>query len=68
MRRALDASLTLIAEKYREVLVLYYYENMGYKEISDVLAIPVPTVGVRLKRGREMLKKIIEHDQSNAGD
>jgi RNA polymerase sigma-70 factor (ECF subfamily) len=68
LAQALDTSLTLIDEKYREVLVLYYYESMGYKEISDVLAIPVPTVGVRLKRGREMLKRIIEQEQGNAGD
>jgi DNA-directed RNA polymerase specialized sigma24 family protein len=40
--------------------VLYYYEDLDYKEIAEVLHIPVATVGVRLKRGREALMKHVE--------
>lgn len=57
----LDKLLNKIDAKYREVLVLFYFEEMDYKEISDVLEIPVNTVGVRLKRGREMLRREVDN-------
>ena len=57
LERALDA----LDPKYREPLVLYYFEEMSYQEIADILHIPIATVGVRLRRGREALKKICKH-------
>lgn len=59
-RETLEKHLGVVAAKYREPLVLYYIEGMDYREISDILQIPVSTVGVRLARGRAMLKKIAE--------
>ena len=50
--------LDKIPLKYREVLVLYYSEELSYKEIADILKIPQGTVGVRVKRGREALEKV----------
>jgi RNA polymerase sigma-70 factor (ECF subfamily) len=55
-KRVLDKCLEKISPKYREVLILYYIEEMDYKEISDIIHIPVSTVGVRLKRGKEILR------------
>ena len=52
---------TVISElpaKYREVLILYYLEELSYAEVADVLRVPVATVGIRLKRAREKLKTI----------
>ncbi|HVM73338.1 MAG TPA: RNA polymerase sigma factor [Candidatus Paceibacterota bacterium] len=57
-RAALDQYLDQVGPKYREPLVLYYLEGMDYKEISEILQIPVSTVGVRLARGRAALQKI----------
>ena len=59
LKRALEGSLDRIPQKYREPLVLYYFEELDYKEIADVLRIPVSTVGVRLQRGKAMLKKLV---------
>lgn len=42
--------------KYREPLVLYYYSNQSYQEISDILKIPVVTVGTRINRAKKRLK------------
>ncbi len=56
----LDRSLDKLSPKYKEVLVLYYIEELDYKEIAEVLQIPISTVGVRLQRGRVMLKKIVQ--------
>lgn len=48
--------------KYQEPLILFYFEELEYKEIADVLEIPISTVGVRIARGRSMIKKMInEH-------
>jgi RNA polymerase sigma-70 factor (ECF subfamily) len=60
LRKTLGAHLEKLGPKYREPVVLYYLEEMDYKEISDILQIPVSTVGVRLARARGMLRKIGE--------
>lgn len=66
MKEVLDSSLQSISPKYREILVLYYYEDLSYQEISDILQIPIATVGVRIKRGKDALEKILttKHYQS----
>jgi RNA polymerase sigma-70 factor (ECF subfamily) len=56
----LNNGLAKIDRKYREPLILYYLEEMNYREISEILRIPVSTVGIRLKRGRASLKKVLE--------
>lgn len=57
IRTMLDRGLELLPPAQREVLVLYYLEELSYKEISDILAVPVNTVGVRLTRAKQALKK-----------
>ncbi len=59
VKRMLEGSLSKLNAKYKEPLVLYYFEDMDYREIADILHIPISTVGVRLQRGRAMLKKIV---------
>lgn len=46
--------------KYREPLVLYYFEDKSYREISDILRIPVKTVGTFIFRGKRILKTIYQ--------
>jgi RNA polymerase sigma-70 factor (ECF subfamily) len=48
--------------KYQEILTLSFFDNLKYDEISDILHIPTSTVGVRIKRGKEILKKICEKE------
>ena len=57
LRTSLEEHLDKLDAKYREPLILYYLESLDYKDISDILQIPVSTVGVRLARGRSMLQK-----------
>jgi RNA polymerase sigma-70 factor (ECF subfamily) len=42
---------------YREVVTLYYFEELSYQEISDILEIPTGTVAIRLSRAKALLKK-----------
>ncbi|MFA7285794.1 MAG: RNA polymerase sigma factor [Candidatus Paceibacterota bacterium] len=58
--KILEEYLNKLDPKYREVLVLYFYEEMDYKQIGEVLAIPVSTVGVRIIRAKEKLKVLIK--------
>lgn len=47
---------------YSAVIHLYYYEGYSIKEIAKLLALPSPTVGTRLARGRERLRRLLKED------
>ncbi|MBE5943126.1 MAG: sigma-70 family RNA polymerase sigma factor [Lachnospiraceae bacterium] len=51
-----------LPEKYRIPIHLFYYEDYSIKQISEVLETPEATVKVRLKRGREKLKKSLKKE------
>ncbi|MBA3732776.1 RNA polymerase sigma factor [Patescibacteria group bacterium] len=57
IKEIVDKGLGEIEPKYREMLVLYYIEDLSYKEISDILRVPIGTVGVRIMRAKEILKE-----------
>lgn len=52
-----DRGLSNIESKYREILVLYYIEEFSYKEIAEILHIPISTVGVRIMRAKSVLRE-----------
>ena len=43
--------------KYKEVILLHYYQQLKVNEIAAVLGAPQSTVSIRLRRAREALKK-----------
>lgn len=47
-----------ISEKYREVLVLRYFEDKSYDEIGDILKIPQGTVATLVNRAKKQVEKI----------
>jgi len=46
--------------KYKEVLVLNYFEGKSYEEISDILKITTSNVGVLIFRAKKQFKQIYE--------
>ena len=58
LRIILEECLNELDVKYREPLVLYFFEDLGYKEMAEIMQVPVSTVGIRLKRGKDMLRHI----------
>jgi RNA polymerase sigma-70 factor (ECF subfamily) len=46
-----------IAQEFRSVVVLVDVEEFAYKEVAEILSIPIGTVMSRLSRGRAMLRK-----------
>lgn len=57
---ALLNEVLALKPKYREVLLLYYYQDLKISEIAKVLNAPESTISVRLKRAREQLKSRLE--------
>jgi RNA polymerase sigma factor (sigma-70 family) len=53
--------LSEIDENFRAPLVLYYMEDLSYKEIADVLALPLGTVQSRIARAKiQLLRRLSE--------
>jgi RNA polymerase sigma-70 factor (ECF subfamily) len=46
--------------EFREALVLREFEDLSYREIADVLGVPIGTVMSRLSRGRALLQRALE--------
>ena len=59
--RTLLRILGEIDEDFRAPLVLYYMEDLSYKEIADVLALPLGTVQSRIARAKvQLLRRLSE--------
>lgn len=53
--------LSHLPNKYKTPIILYYFENLSYKEISEQLNLKMNTLKSYIHRGRELLKEFI-HD------
>lgn len=51
-----ERALGELPAHYRSALLLYYYEDFSYKEMTGVLGIPLSLVKTHLFRGRKMLE------------
>ena len=49
-------AMTQVDEVYRAPLVLFYLDDLSYKEIADVIDVPIGTVMSRLARGKAQLR------------
>lgn len=57
--RILRAALQKIDAKYRDIIILRYFEGKEYDEISDILEIPVGSVATRLYRAKARLRELL---------
>lgn len=61
IQERVNKCINKISVMYSEPLSLYYIEEKSYEEISDILRLPVGTVGTRINRAKAMMKKICQN-------
>ncbi len=58
-KQALIKAIMKLPNKYREIIHLYYYQEMDVKDIAGILKIPGGTVKSRLFKARNLLHDMI---------
>ncbi len=65
--RMLRQALEELPVKFREAIVLREFEGLSYKEIADVMSVPMGTVMSGLARGRAQLKECLLRARDEEG-
>jgi RNA polymerase sigma factor (sigma-70 family) len=66
--RILSAALNATSDPFRQVLKMFYWDDLSVDEIARTLDVPTGTVKSRLGRGRSMIKaRIIEAAGTDTG-
>lgn len=58
-----NQALLALDEKYRQVLILRFFEHKEYEDISDILKIPTGSVGTLIHRGKKQLARVINTEK-----
>jgi RNA polymerase sigma-70 factor (ECF subfamily) len=63
--RELEALLAQLPEQYRVAVSCYYFEELSYHEIADLLNQPIGTIKTHVHRGMQLLRKAVAAQQSS---
>lgn len=59
---AIEASLNNLQEELREVIILYYFQELKLTEIAEALQISLPLVKYRIKQAKKRLEKLLREE------
>ncbi len=60
LSEAFQKALVRLKPKHREPLILFFFEEKSYEEISDILRLPKNTVGTLISRGKTYIKTYLD--------
>ena len=64
-RKRVWAAVARLPDKYRLVIALFYQEQLSYKEVAQILSLPLGTVKSHLSRARKALARILQPDSES---
>lgn len=67
LRGAVRKALTQLEEHYRLALTLYYFEDLKYTDIAEILDVPLNTVKSYIRRGKERLATLLDEYNEAGG-
>lgn len=68
IKREVKSAVYRLPEKLRKVIILNHFDGLSYKEISEILDIPIGTVMSRLFNARTKLKDLLPNSAEVADD
>lgn len=61
----IEWALKQLPDELREVITLYYFQELKLTEIADVLHISLPLVKYRLKQAKKQLEKLLRKEEND---
>ena len=55
--RCLLQEVAALSEQHREILLLYYYQDVTYRDLAEMLGVSTATVNARLTQARAILRE-----------
>jgi RNA polymerase sigma factor (sigma-70 family) len=56
-RRQLMAEVEALPEQLRQAVMLYYYDDLTYRELGELLGVSAATINARLTKARSLLRQ-----------
>ena len=63
--KSMIEQIAKLPTKYKEVIILYYYQQMTMAEISEILNVNINTIKSRLLRGKKILQNRLERSDTS---
>ena len=61
VRKEVAEALQELPPRFRQLVVLRYFDDLSYKEIADAMKMPIGSVMSGLSRARDRLKKLLKN-------
>lgn len=66
VRKEVAEALQSLPPRFRQLVVLRYFDDLSYKEIADAMKMPIGSVMSGLSRSRERLKRLLRNMEFEA--